>query len=256
MVIALDVGNNRTKLAVFQGHQMLYRVALLTDPYAETPELKHFLKLFLEEYQVNTESLEGACLSCVVAPLSEKWSQALYEMTDEKPILVSGSQGNGGLDFAVDDPNEVGGDLIADAVGALSEFGSCCFIADLGTCDKYILVDSDSAFGGCAIAPGMRMGARALRGGTAALPEVGFSPLGKAVGKNTESAIRAGLLQGAAERASGMAKRFQEEAKYPLRFVLTGGNARFVKDLLPEFEYDEDLLLIGLNAIFHAERGR
>ena len=67
----------------------------------------------------------------------------------------------------VDNPSEVGADLIADAVGGKERYGNSLFIADLGTASKYLLIDEDGAYSGLAIAPGMKLSLDALSQNTA-----------------------------------------------------------------------------------------
>jgi type III pantothenate kinase len=140
----------------------------------------------------------------------------------------------------------VGSDLVADAVGGTKLYGSSLFIADLGTANKFLFVDKEMAFAGLAIAPGLAISMDALVNRTSALPEVSWAIPEKVMGKNTKDCMNSGITYGTAFQLEGFAKAFEKECGYPLKKILTGGNAMYVKDLLPDFHYDEFLILKGL----------
>ncbi|MBO4540720.1 MAG: type III pantothenate kinase, partial [Bacilli bacterium] len=133
---------------------------------------------------------------------------------------------------------------------ALSKYGTCLAVCDVGTASKVIFLDKEGEFAGIAIAPGLKMSGRALKEKTAALPELPLGTPEHAIGRNTNEALLSGISYGAACLLKGMAEQFEKEAGYPLRWVLTGGDAKYIKDLLPEFAYDESLTLDGLNLIY------
>jgi type III pantothenate kinase len=106
----------------------------------------------------------------------------------------------------VAEPARVGTDRLLAALAARHRAGGACIVVDAGTAVTVDAVDADGTFLGGAIFPGPGLMARALADGTAQLPlvEVGreFVPE-RAIGKNTEEAIRSGILgatAGAVER--------------------------------------------------------
>ena len=66
--------------------------------------------------------------------------------------------------------------------------------------------------------------------------------------------MNSGITYGTAFQLQGFAAAFEKECGYPLKKILTGGNAVYVKDLLPEFSYDEFLILKGLCEIARRHR--
>ncbi|MBP5091707.1 MAG: type III pantothenate kinase, partial [Bacilli bacterium] len=115
--------------------------------------------------------------------------------------------------------------------------------------NKLIYLNDKGEFAGLSIAPGLRLAARSLRSGTSALPELPLERVEKAIGKNTKDCILSGVVYGAACSVRGLAEAFEKEAGFPLKWILTGGNAQYVAPLLPEFKLDETLVLDGLNLI-------
>ena len=250
MLLAIDIGNTVIDFGVFSKNALVQRFKMDSDLNKSIPEYRHALRKFLEEYQLNDESFEGAIISSVVPFLTETLQKVVFEHFDFTPTLLKSSH-QAGLAISTEvDASDLGADIIADCVAALSKYGTCLAVCDVGTASKVIFLDKEGEFAGIAIAPGLKMSGRALKEKTAALPELPLGTPEHAIGRNTNEALLSGISYGAACLLKGMAEQFEKEAGYPLRWVLTGGDAKYIKDLLPEFAYDESLTLDGLNLIY------
>ena len=168
-----------------------------------------------------------------------------------------------GLDLRLNDPSGVGCDRLYAARAALELSGMPTVVVDAGTALTVDVVQppSDSGAGhlrgeflGGAIAPGPRLLAEALAQGGARLPRVDGRPGVPALGKDTSSALEAGIGVGLEGAALHLVRRVADEAglEQPAT-VLTGGAASFLRAALcaaapgPWFE-DPDLVLRGLAA--------
>ena len=98
--------------------------------------------------------------------------------------------------LAIDDPAEIGGDLIANAVGGAELTDGGCVVVDFGTALSFTAVDSSRSVLGVAIAPGIGAGVHGLVGRTAALPMVDLEWIDSYIGKNTDASLRSGILHG------------------------------------------------------------
>lgn len=248
MLLAIDVGNTLTKFGFFDGAVLKKTFSRESNPHETYDELKAYVGLLLKD-RVFSSAVEKVIISAVVPSLLEYYVALAGEILGVKALTV-GPGLKTGLPLKVDSPSEVGSDLVADAVGGASRYGKSLFIADLGTANKYLLVDRDGAFAGLVIAPGLSISMDALVGRTSALPEVSMVTPKKVIGKNTIDCMNSGITYGTAFQIESFASAFEKETGYPLKRILTGGNARFVKGLLPAYNYDEDLLLYGLMEIF------
>jgi type III pantothenate kinase len=254
MLLAIDVGNTLTKFGLFDGDALKRTFQRETNPKETYDEYKARLDLFLESQRFSLSSVDGVIISCVVPSLKPLLVKLIADTTGLKALTV-GPRLKTGMVLKVDNPMEVGSDLVADAVGGLLRHGKALFIADLGTANKFIFIDNTGAFSGLAIGPGLSISMEALVGKTAALPEVSMTIPSKVMGKNTADCMNSGITYGTAFQILGFADAFEKEAGYPLKRIVTGGNASFVKDLLmPNFEVDDDLLLHGLSAIYERNR--
>lgn len=108
---------------------------------------------------------------------------------------------DGGLRVRPRPAGAVGADRLANALGALSltkkrPRSTHAIVVDAGTAVTVDVVSYKKIFEGGMIAPGARLGARALFEHTEKLPLVAFERPRSAIGRSTETAIAAGLWHG------------------------------------------------------------
>ena len=179
---------------------------------------------------------------------------ALKELTNIDPILI-GPGTKTGLAIKVDNPLEIGNDLIADLVSAKEKYGYPTLIADLGTASKILLLDKTGTFTSCLIMPGLTLSAQSLSNKAALLPEVSLIAPNTVLAKNTLSAMNAGIVYGHADMILGLINRIEKELGYSCKHILTGGGSIYIKDILKDdFIYDQNLNLDGLNIIVNKNK--
>ena len=147
----------------------------------------------------------------------------------------------------IDNPKEVGSDLLADLVGAKAKYELPLIIIDFGTATKLLLLDKSGAFTSALIMPGVEVAAKSLFTKAALLPEVDLTTHKKLTdSKNTIDCIKHGILYGHLESILGLCNRYEQELGYKLNKVITGGSMIYFKDLFPkEYLFDENLVLDG-----------
>lgn len=145
-------------------------------------------------------------------------------------------------------PETVGLDRLAQASGAWARCRKSCVAVAMGTAITFNVVDARGDFVGGLIAPGMRLQARALRNGTAQLPEVRPVRAKRAIGRHTREALEAGISLGVEGLLREGLRRIERElGTKPLVFG-TGGDAPLFKDLFVEVA--PHLALEGLDASY------
>jgi type III pantothenate kinase len=142
-------------------------------------------------------------------------------------------------------PLKAGVDRRVQVMAAVHLAGTAAAVVSCGTALTVDLGDEGGALLGGAIAPGIGLAFRALAEGTARLPLV--EPKGEArmPGRDTESAVRAGVLHGSA----GAVERLLEEAGVGpgTPVYLTGQDAPLLKDLIRrEVRLHAGLALLGV----------
>lgn len=246
MLLAIDIGNSLIDLGFFgeSGEPIVHKIS--TNPIRSEKDYEAEVE---KAIKASGREIRGCIISSVVPVLTSIFNGLIEKLLHITPQFVGHSdmEENG---LHVDDPHEVGSDLIADTIGASSKYGGSLFVADLGTASKYLHIGSDLSFEGVAIALGIVDGARCLSDDAASLPKATMSLPKNAIGKNTIDAMNSGILYGAAYEIRGFAEAFEKEASHPLKKIVTGGNANYMKGLLPDFIFDENLLLKGLKEIY------
>lgn len=149
-------------------------------------------------------------------------------------------------------PASVGADRIANAVAAheLCRIRRGKIVVDFGTATTFDCVSRTGAYLGGAIHPGVEISAQSLFEKTAQLPRIDFSPEQRAVGKDTQSSIRAGLFFGMVGAVREIVHQMEKEIG-PSHRIGTGGLAPLVCPAVGGFHtVDIDLTLKGIKLLF------
>ncbi len=236
MNLVIDIGNSRTKVAIFSRRELVK--SLLFDELS-VDNVKALVKEF--------PGTEKAILSNVksLQPSLRAYLQSAFfyflELTHETPIPIRNSYLT---------PETLGLDRLAAAIGAGVLFPyRDLLVIDAGTAVTFDLVESNGTFAGGNISPGLRSRFRALHEFTQNLPlaeETDVSPL---IGRTTMDAIQAGVINGMIFEMDGMIDRIRQERPEILP-VLTGGDAPFFERRLKNHIFVKfEITLIGLNRI-------
>jgi type III pantothenate kinase len=127
--------------------------------------------------------------------------------------------------------------------------GKNVLVIDMGTAITFDLITRESGYLGGNISPGMNTRLRALHAFTSKLPLVENEDIPSGLGRDTRSAILAGVQVGIVHEINGYTEYFNHH--YPdLMIILTGGDADFFVNKLkkPIFAVP-NLVLQGLNYI-------
>lgn len=250
MIFAIDIGNSHIVLGCIENDKILFEARMATDRIRTSDQYCADLKSLLELYQVDLSKIEGTIISSVVPPVLNAITEAVRKLVDKRCYVV-GPGLRTGLNIRIDNPAEVGSDLIVAAVAAMHEYGTPLIIIDMGTATTFSVVDRNKAYLGGAICPGVMISLDALTSRTAQLPGISLNVPKRVVGKNTVDCMQSGLLYGAAAMLDGMIDRTEEELGEKTTVIATGGLSKFILPLCKrEILYDEDLLLKGLNIIY------
>jgi type III pantothenate kinase len=245
-LLAVSIGNTRTRIGAFQGGQLEQSGAL-----------------------DNTEDLAAAIrdfgpvpivMASVNDPVASRLEQDLLRTAPRPQVARFGRDLPIPIAKALDDDSTVGQDRLLNALGAYSRATQACVIIDCGTAITVDFVDGQGVFQGGAIAPGLTMMLRALHEHTAALPAITFEPTPAvadqpaphAFGKDTRRAMLLGVQSAAQGLVRILVERYATAyGAYP-QIIATGGDARalfegpaaddIVEHIVP------DLTLLGIEA--------
>lgn len=246
MILAIDIGNTNIVIGKYKGNSLSYVARMMTDAHKSESEYAVNIKSILSLDNDNNETIEGAIISSVVPPLT-KIIQSAINMLYCVEALVVGPGIKTGINLQVDNPSQVGADLICACVGAYNKYSSPVLIIDMGTATKIMVVDAHGTFMGVSIAPGVELSLKALSGGTAQLPQISLDAPSRVIAKNTVECMKSGVVFGSASMLDGMIERIEEELSFSTTLVATGGYAKaVVPHCKNKITIDDNLVLDGL----------
>lgn len=258
MLLAIDIGNSNISLGVFRGEKLLLRAKLSAQAERSSDEYAAALNDQLHLGGVDCDVLTGCILSSVVPALTELVERAVDRLTG-LPVMRVGPGVKTGFRIRIDDPSQLGSDLVADTAAALAEYGGPLVIIDAGTVTTISAVDAERTYLGCSILPGIYASAAQLKATTALLPSIAISGVeDSCLGRNSADSMRCGLLLGNAMMVDGFVERFRALPGMPgAKVIATGGSGRVVTaHCRTEVTYDPDLTLKGLLRLYESNKPR
>jgi len=223
-VLAVSVGNTRSRLAVCHGDGMESVTAPanagpgpLADAVVEAAEGL----AAAERAAVVVASVNKDLSDAMIAQASARLARPIYRVGADLPAPIVHSLG---------ESHTTGEDRLLNAAAAFDAARQAVAVIDAGTAITVDFVDGEGTFQGGAIAPGARMMLRALHEQTAQLPQVDLAwpDDEEPFAKTTEQAMLNGVCYGARGMVRMITERFAERyGAYPL-VVATGGDAELL----------------------------
>lgn len=254
MILAIDVGNTNIVVGCINGVEdkdILFTARLATDRSKTEDEYAMLLMNLFFIHHVDVKQITGAIISSVVPDLKVALQKAVELLTGHSPMLV-GSGVKTGLNIKIDNPAQLGSDMVVDAVAACAAYPKPLMIFDMGTATTLSVIDRDGNYLGGMIIPGVRKSVDALVSGTSQLTRIGLDTPEQVIGTNTINCMKAGAIYGSAAMLDGLIDRVEEALGEPAATVLATGG--LVSCVVPyckrKIICDEYLLLRGLFIIY------
>ncbi len=250
MLLAIDMGNTQTEVGLMNGDQLVLTERLSTDQKKTSLEYAVLLHNIFEMYGIDVRKIDGAIISSVVPPLTYVLKDAVKIAAGVTPVAVGPGLKNG-LKIKIDDPRQLGADMVVDAVGGLEIYGSPLIIIDMGTASTISVIDAEENFIGGAILPGVMLSLNALVSGTSQLPKIDLAGAKKVIGTNTIDCMKSGIIFGQASLIDGMVRRVIDELGYEAKVVATGGLSNLIIPYCKtNIIIDRELMIKGLKVIY------
>lgn len=254
MLMALDVGNSNITIGVFDGEKEICQARLATAERRTADQYALEIKSILSLKGCNTDNIDGVIIGSVVPVIGNALKNAVTTLLGIEPLML-GPGIKTGLNICLDDPAELGADLVAGAVGALSICQAPCIIIDMGTATTISVVNKNGGFSGGIIAAGMELTRDILTQKTAQLPSIKISAPESVIGKSTDVSMRSGLVYGTAAMLDGLIERIEDELGYECNVIATGGLSSLVVPYCKkEIKLSDSLVLDGLRIIYSKNR--
>ena len=251
MVLAIDIGNTHILLGCFEDRKILFTELLSTDRSYTDLEYASLIKSALEFNVASFEDIEGAIISSVVPSVTGTIKTAVDRFANVSPIVV-GPGVKTGLKIRIDNPAQLGSDLVVSAVAGIKEYGVPQINIYMGTATAFSLIDSEKNYLGTSIGAGMGIAAEALSSKTSQLPNIAFETPKKVIGTNTVDSMKSGLICQNAALIDGMIERIEEEYGEECVIVATGRYSSLVTPLCKhKIICDKELILKGLIEVYY-----
>lgn len=250
LIFVFDVGNTNIVLGVYDQEELKHHWRVETNRHRTEDEFGMIIKNLFDHVQLSFSDIDGIIISSVVPPIMFSLERMCQKYFHIKPLVV-GPGIKTGLDIKYENPREVGADRIVNAVAAIHEYGSPLIIVDFGTATTYCYINDHNQYMGGAIAPGISISTEALYSRAAKLPRIEISRPDDVIGKNTVSAMQAGILYGYVGQVEGIVKRMKDKSAVPAKVIATGGLANLIAQESKVIDVvDPFLTLKGLQLIY------
>ena len=250
MILTIEIGNSTITLGGVEGSEIRFECRINTDRVKTSDTYCIDLKTLFEIYGIDMASIEGVIIASVVPQVLNSVRTAIRKLLNREPLVV-GPGLKTGLDIRLENPGQMGADLVAADVAALSEHKPPLIVIDMGTATTMAVLDPNGAhLGGC-VCPGVKISLEALTGNTSLLPGIQLDSPKQALGRNTADAMRSGIMFGTASMLDGMIDRFRAETGWDFTIVATGGLAKHIVPLCRNgIVYDRHLIIKGLAKLY------
>ena len=250
MLLAVDVGNSNIVFGIWDGNVWVQQTRVETHHAKKTDAFVALLRELSAERDV-----DSAIISSVVPPLNDPLFCAIKTFLGIDALILM-ARLDTGITLGTDQPERVGTDLIADAVGAYRLVNDDCIVVDFGTATTVMAVENPGKLTGVAICTGLKVSVDALVGKTAQLPDIPLEVPAAALGTNTVKAMQSGLVLGHLCMVEGLIDRIKNEKKIN-SVVATGGLVSLFAPHTQHFNYVEPTLTLdGLRIIAERQEWR
>ena len=259
MVLAIDIGNIRTTIALFYDNGRLSFLSELgTDPKLTEDQYAIAVLDIFRLYGADMHSVSGVILSCVVPSMCRVCTNAIRRLTGKTALMV-GPGLKTGLNIKADVHNQLGSDIVASAVAATALYPSPVIVINSHTA-LFFSYMNNASFEGCSIMPGMGIALEVLSRNGAQLPHISMGEMDSPLGRNTVDSMRAGIVYGFAGAIDRLIEQMEAAAGAAASTVVVTGEdfPEVFRHCRHKLNYDHDLLVNGLFQLYkkNTERSR
>ena len=230
MLLALNIGNTNVTFGGYDSAgQRVFASRFYSDSALSSDELVYKLVNMLALYHIQPRDVDAAILASVV------------------PVLTSGVR------IRMDNPAQLGGELLCAAVGALQTHKPPLLVMNMDTAATLVAVNAEGSIVGGVILPSPALSLSALVRNTAQLPQIDMElPAKRFLGTNTTDCLHSGIVNGSALMLDGLFARCRATLHAPdAPVIATGTLPASIRDACATpIEYNGTLILDGLYSIW------
>ena len=174
MILTVNLGNTHITIGGYEHDDLKFCGRLHTDPAATVDEYALRLVNLLSLHRAAPEQIEGGILGSVVPALTGRVLAALQMLCPVR-ILTVGPGLKSGIRLRLDNPAQLGAELLCGAVAALAEGSGPLVVISADTAISLMAVNGRQELVGGVILPGPQLSLAALVQNTAQLPQIDLS---------------------------------------------------------------------------------
>lgn len=250
MILTIDIENKNIVVGCFDGEKLVFIERISTGLSTTALEYTVTLRAVLDIHGIKQGSVDGGIISSVVPSVTAAVKSAAENITGrEIPVLVPGMKT--GLSILIDDPAQLGSNLVAGAVAGINLYKPPMIIIDMGTAVTFSVIDEKKCYIGGLIMPGIRSSLDSLIAGTSLLANISITPPKKLIASNTADCLKSGAIYSSASSIDGIVDRIEDELGAACSVIATGTGAKLITEQCRhDIIVDDDLLLKGLMLIY------
>ena len=256
MILTIDIGNASLVFCCVENGEKRCRFIMSADKNRTADEYAAMMQLLAAQKDIRLTDVSGTVIASVVPQLTGVTALAVERCTGQRPLVV-GPGVKSGLNIRMEDPTELGGDLVASAVAAVERYPLPCIIIDMGTATAVGVIDAKGCYVGGLICPGVSLSQYSLARSASQLPDVSLDRPKRVIGRNTRDSMRSGIIHGTAAMIDGVIDRVEAElGEAAASVVATGVSAELIIPCCRRegILLDEDLVMHGLWSIWRKNR--
>ena len=238
MILTLDIGNTNIKTALFKisenssdlkdRFEMIKYWRISTNRNTSSDEYGIMLMSLFAHEGIDPSCVKGIMMSSVVPSVNFTVEHMCRNYFGTSPLVVAPGVKTG-INIKYENPRDLGGDRIANAVAAYELYGGPCITIDFGTATSFGVVSHSGEFLGGAICPGIKLAAEALTERAAKLPRFELNKPDTVIGRSSVANMQSGLVYGYVGQVKYLVERMKAEIGAPeAKVIATGGLALLI----------------------------
>lgn len=254
MILAIDIGNTNIVIGCFENNKILFTERISTNKTATDLEYASNVNTAMQMHSLNPDNLDGAIISSVVPSVTATFKKAVEKYAGVK-VMTVGPGIKTGLSIQIDNPAQLGSDLVVNAVAGINDYRVPQIIIDMGTATTLSVIDKNKNYIGGIIMTGVAVSADALASRTAQLPRIAFETPKNIIGTNTVDCMKSGVMYANACAIDGLIEKIETELNEKCTVIATGGLAGSIIPLCKHnIIINDELLLKGLMIIYNKNK--
>ncbi|MEQ8899962.1 MAG: type III pantothenate kinase [Roseovarius sp.] len=249
MLLAIDCGNTNTVFSIWDGTRFICTLRTSTEHQRTADQYFVWFHTLLVHHRIEAK-INAVVISSTVPRVVFNLRVLSDRYFNCRPLVVGKPECRLPVDVRVDAGTQVGPDRLVNTVAGYDLYGGDLIIVDFGTATTFDVVDSDGAYIGGVIAPGVNLSLQALHEAAAALPHIDVTKPDRVIGTNTVDCMQSGVFWGYVGLIDGICERIKAEHGRTMKVIATGGLAPLFQQGTDMFDmFEDDLTMHGLTVI-------